>query len=85
MLATHFIPVLLTFVFWGQVEAGTTDMGCVNACADYSIALGYCRGSFEFIRKPPLSLSSPGPITFAVNTLHDKVLSRTHHIVVFRT
>ena len=42
------------------VEAGAVDMGCVNACADYSIALGWCRGSFEFNRTSlPFNHASP--------------------------
>ena len=42
--------VIVTLFVSGGVEAGKADMGCINACADYSIALGFCRGSFEFNR-----------------------------------
>lgn len=32
------------------VNARTADMVCVDACVDYSVTLGYCRGAFEFNR-----------------------------------
>lgn len=59
MLLTLFIPLVVLSV--SSVRAGSVDQQCVDACADYSVTLGYCRGSFEFNRASSLSTPHAPP------------------------